>query len=472
MYLCGMNYSAFIARRVAFSDANSFSALIIRIATAAVALSVAIMICATALVQGFKQTISDKIFGFWGHIHITNYDANNSLETVPIDVRQPFYPSLDTLGRIYYTKKIQFLGYEFAQRDAKTKGGVRHIQLYANKAGIIKTNNQLEGIVLRGVGADFDWAFMKKYLIDGDTLALKNWQFIPKYLAKKEQKDSISFIDNRHFVDSTALKAQADTGISNEIIVSESTCKRLKIKLNDKFTVHFVDGETQRVRKFKVKGIYRTGLEEYDKKFALVDVRQVQELNGWLPNQISGFEIFLDNIDDLDPFGEYIYYQKTSSELFSQTIKELYPNIFSWLDLQDINEQFILLLMLLVSVINMTTALMILILERTNMIGTLKALGSSNWDVQRIFLYYAAIIIGRGLLWGNLIGIGLCLIQKYAQIITLDEEAYYVSVAPISLDFTVIFLLNAVTLLITLLVLLIPSLLVARISPLKAIQFK
>ena len=475
VYLCGMNYSAFIARRVAFSDANSFSALIIRIATAAVALSVAIMICATALVQGFKQTISDKIFGFWGHIHITNYDANNSLETVPIDVRQSFYPSLDTLGAIYYTKKIEFLGYELTQRDAKTSGGIRHIQLYANKAGIIKTNNQLEGIVLRGVGADFDWAFMKKYLIKGDTLALKNWQFIPKYLANKEQKeekDTISTIRDTRFIDSTALKAQADTGISNEIIVSESTCRRLKIDLNDKFTVHFVDGETQRVRKFTVKGVYRTGLEEYDKKFALVDVRQVQDLNGWLPNQISGFEIFLDDIDDLDPFGEYIYYQKTSSDLFSQTIKELYPNIFSWLDLQDINEQFILLLMLLVSVINMTTALMILILERTNMIGTLKALGSSNWDVQRIFLYYATIIIGRGLLWGNLIGIGLCLIQKYAQVITLDEEAYYVSVAPISLDFTVIALLNAATLLITLLVLLIPSLLVARISPVKAIQFK
>ncbi len=485
-----MNIAAFIARRVAFSDGNSFSALIIRIATAAVALSVAIMICATSLVQGFKQTISDKIFGFWGHIHVTNYDANNSLETVPIDARQPFYPYLDTVQPIYYVKTSNVLGYEWQQNDAQTKGGIRHIQMYANKAGIIKTNNQLEGIVLRGIGADFDWKFMKQYLIEGDTLAIKNWQFMPNYLKNRpaetsdnEEKPTEAIVKNNigtsslehHItpaIDTAALKAQADTGISNDIIVSENTCKRLNISLNTKFTVHFVDGESQRIRKFTVIGIYRTGLAEYDKKFALVDIRQVQDLNNWLPTQISGFEIFLDDIDDLDPFGQFVYYRQTSSELFSQTIKELYPNIFSWLDLQDVNEQVILLLMLLVSIINMTTALMILILERTNMIGTLKALGGTNGDVQRIFLYYAAIIIGRGLLWGNIMGIGLCLIQKYGQIITLDEEAYYVAVAPIFLNFWTILAINIGTLFVTLLVLLIPSLLVARISPVKAIRFK
>ncbi|MEY4928015.1 MAG: hypothetical protein RI894_2451, partial [Bacteroidota bacterium] len=396
---------------------------------------------------------------------------------------------------IFYTKKKAIFGYEWEQHDAKTLGGVRHVQLYANKAGIIKTNNQLEGIVLRGIGADFDWAFMKQYLIAGDTLAINNWHFIPDYLKNRSaapitlpndslqqktpesaQNEALPSLQNAGYkmplIDTAAQRALADTGISTNIIVSESTCKRLKISLNDKFTVHFVDGETQRARKFKVAGIYRTGLEEYDKKFALVDVRQVQELNGWLPNQVSGFEVFLDDIEDLDPFGQFIYYQQTSSDLFSQTIKELYPNIFSWLDLQDVNEQFILFLMLIVSVINMTTALMILILERANMIGTLKALGGTNRDVQRIFLYYAAIIIGRGLLWGNIIGLGLCLIQKYGQVIRLDEEAYYVSVAPIALNIWTVLFLNIGTLLVTLVVLLIPSLLVARISPVKAIRFK
>ena len=203
-----MNLAAFIARRVAFSDANSFSSLIIRIATAAVALSVAIMICATALVQGFKQTISDKIFGFWGHIHVTNYDANNSLETVPIDVRQPFYPYLDTVSPIFYTKTTTIFGYEWQQHDAKTHGGIRHIQMYANKAGIIKTNNQLEGIVLRGIGADFDWKFMKQYLIAGDTLAIKNWQFIPNYLKNRPAELSNNLINNNN-------NAQKDTITTN-----------------------------------------------------------------------------------------------------------------------------------------------------------------------------------------------------------------------------------------------------------------
>jgi lipoprotein-releasing system permease protein len=486
-----MNLSAFVAQRVAFQSKNSFSALIIRIAIAAVALSVAIMICATALVSGFKQTISDKIFGFWGHVHITNYDSNNSFESIPISVRQSFYPSLDTLGRIDYIATHNFLGYEWRTNE-RTKGGVRRVQMFANKAGIIKTQTQLEGIVLKGIGADYDWHFLRQFLVAGDTLALPNWRFIPDYLAGKypvlanEKQDSTRNRFDAIVPNAPPLLAQAqqkaeadsvynalaDTAVSNKIIISESTAHRLKITVGDKFTVHFVEGDNQRVRKFTVSGIYKTGLEEYDRKFALVDIRQIQQLNNWRPYQVSGFEVFLDNIADIDPMGQYIYYQQTGSDLYAQTIKERYPNIFGWLDLQDVNERFILLLMLIVSVINMTTALMILILERTNMIGTLKALGGTNWVIQKMFLHYAAIIVGRGLLWGNIIGIGLCLAQKYGQIIRLDESAYYVSVAPIHLDFLTILLLNIGTLAITLLVLLVPSMLVARISPVKAIRFK
>lgn len=447
-----MNLPFFIAKRVAADGKQSFSALIIRIATTAVALSVAVMIIATAMVSGFKHTIRDKIFGFWGHIHITNFDANNSFETTPIDMRQPFYPNIDTIGAITYLKENQLFGYEWT-KETETKAGIRHIQMYAGKAGIIKADNSLEGIVLKGIGKDFDWQFLKKYLVQGDTLSLQNWEFVPKYL----NGDSLML---------------ADTLISNKIIISETTSKRLRLQVDDSFTVHFVAGNVQRVRKFTVGGIYKTGLEEYDKKFALVDIRQVQQLNDWQPNQITGFEVFLENIDDLDPFGEYVYYNLTNNNLFSQTIKEVYPNIFGWLGLQDINEKFILLLMLIVSVINMTTALMILILERTNMIGTLKALGGTNRTIQQIFLYYAGLIIGKGLLWGNIIGLTVCFIQKYFKIIRLDEAAYYVSVAPVELNFLTILLLNLGTLSITLLVLLIPSLLVATISPIKAVQFK
>jgi lipoprotein-releasing system permease protein len=473
--------SSFIARKVAFHAKNSFSALIIRIAIIAVALSMTIMICATGLVSGFKETISNKIFGFWGHIHITNYDSNNSFASVPISVKQPFYPSLQTVERIDYKKTENLFGYEW-QRDVKTKGGIRHIQMSAHKAGIIKTSEQLEGIVLKGIGADYDWKFLKKFIVKGDTLSLNNWNFIPNYLngkmpnLNKNTNDSLSeqmnYVGNTPLIDSTFWENVKDTAISNHIIISESTANRLKLDVGDKFLVHFVEGESQRIRKFKITGIYKTGLEEYDRKFALVDIRQVQELNNWLPYQVGSFEVFLDDIEDLEPFGQYVYYQQTGSDLFSQTIKELYPNIFGWLNLQDVNEQFILLLMLIVSVINMTTALMILILERTNMIGTLKALGSTNWSIQKIFLYYAAIIIGKGLFYGNLIGIGLCLAQQYFEFIQLDEEAYYVSVAPVALNWAVILALNIGTLLITLLVLLIPSLLIARISPVKAIRFK
>jgi lipoprotein-releasing system permease protein len=480
-------FSSFIARKVAFQSKNSFSALIIRIATAAVALSVAIMICSTALVSGFKETISNKIFGFWGHIHITNYDSNNSFASVPISVKQPFYPSLQNTKSIDFIENETLFGYEYA-RNCKTKGGIRHIQMSANKAGIIKTSDQLEGIVLKGIGADYDWKFLKKFIVKGDTLTLKNWNFIPNYLNgklpntndSKTSTDSLGANTDRRAstpppfprIDSTFWENVKDTAISNHIIISESTANRLKLDVGDKFLVHFVEGESQRVRKFKITGIYKTGLEEYDRKFALVDIRQVQELNNWLPYQIGSFEVFLDDIQDLEPFGQHVYYQQTGSDLFSQTIKELYPNIFGWLNLQDVNEKFILLLMLIVSIINMTTALMILILERTNMIGTLKALGSTNWDIQKIFLYYAAVIIGKGLLYGNIIGIGLCLAQRYFEFIKLDEEAYYVAVAPVVLNFTTILWLNLGTLFITLLVLLIPSLLVARISPVKAIRFK
>lgn len=435
-----MNFERFIARRVAASGQQSFSRLILRIAVAAVALSVAVMICANALIAGFKKEISTKIFGFWGHIHITDTDINRSLlEAYPISKDQPFYPALDTVRRLEYIQEEEWFGYRLERKKA-TRGGIRHIQVYAIKPGIIEAGKQkdkeIEGIILKGIGKDFDWAFMQQYIKRGRPIALP------------------------------------DTAMSDEILISGQTAARLQVDTGDAFIVHFVERGEQLKRRFKVSGVYRTGLEEYDQKFALVDIRQIQRLLGWTEDQVSGFEVFIEHIDDLAPINEFIYFEELPPELYSETIRDKMPEIFDWLDLQDINEVVILALMVIVAIINMITALMILILERTNMIGILKALGSHNWSIRKIFLYYAAYIIALGLFWGNLIGIGLCLLQDRYEFIRLSEENYYLSTAPISLNLWPILLLNLSTLAITLFFLIIPSYLVTSISPVKAIRFK
>ncbi len=434
-----MNLSFFIAKRVSSSGQQSFSSFIIRIAVVAVALSVAVMIVATALITGFKNEISNKIFGFWGHIHISDSNIGRAfLEAAPIDRNQDFYPHLDTIGAIPYLSKFRLFGRDVGDFwfQKKTKGGVKHVQVYALKPGIIKSDEQIEGIILKGIDRDFDWKFMDNYLLEGKPI-----QF-------------------------------PDSAMSKDILISRQTADRLILDVGDSFIVHFVEQGQQLQRRFNISGIYKTGLEEYDQKFALIDIRQIQRLFKWEENEVGGFEVFIDNIDDLQPITEYIYYDQLPADLYAETIREKFPSIFEWLDLQDINEVVILALMVIVAMINMVTALMILILERTNMIGTLKALGSTNWSIRKIFLYYAGYIITLGLFWGNLIGLTLCFLQDRFEIIKLSEADYYLSYAPIEVHFWTVLILNVGTLLITLLLLIIPSYLVTRISPVKAIRFK
>jgi len=437
-----LNLEYFIARRVATGRRSSFSGKIMLIAIIAITLSVAVMITATALISGFKSEISHKIFGFWGHIHVTSYETENSVETIPININQNFYTGykeavkLADIERTPYRKREGFSTLIRGEHEATTHGGVRNVQMFANKAGIIKAKDQLEGIVLKGVGSDYDWSFMERHLVEGEILDL------------------------------------TDSTESRDILISESTAKRLKLKVSDKFTVHFVESGNRIQRLFKVKGIYKTGLEEYDKKFAIIDIRRIQQLNGWSEEEVSGFEVFLDDIRDLDVFDEYIYFHVLGPDLMCQSIKDVYPGIFNWLNLQDVNERLILILMIIVSIVNMTTALMILILERTNMIGVLKALGSPSVSIRKIFLYHAAYIIGIGLLLGNILGLGICFIQQKFGLIQLPEESYYVSIAPVEINLWTILLLNLGTFLITLMILIIPSYLVTRIDPVKAIRFK
>jgi len=424
-----MNTVSFIARRVAAAGQPTFSRLIIRIAIVAVALSVAVMIVATSLIAGFKREISEKIFGFWGHIHITKTVQGRPLvEYKPISSDQTFYPELEEVESVSYTSN--------AGRRYQSKGGVRQIQAFVLNPGIIKAKEEIEGIILKGVGADFDWGFLGRYIKEGKPLN------------------------------------QTDSTLSREILISRQTADRLRVGVGDQFTVYFVQKGEQLRRRFSISGIYKTGLEEYDQKFALVDMRVLQQLLGWSPDQVSGFEVLLDDLDDLEILAEYIYFEELPADLYAETIREKLPEIFEWLDLQDINEAVIIGLMLVVAVINMVTALLILILERTNMVGTLKALGSTNWTIRSIFLYYAAYIIGLGLLWGNGIGLALCFLQDRFGLIKLDEANYYLSEAPIFIAPSTLVLLNLGTLLLTLAFLILPSWLVTRIEPVKAIRFK
>jgi len=360
------------------------------------------------------------------------------MEAYPIDVDQVFYPYLDTISKVTYLDNPTFLGYTFYDRivEKQTNAGISHIQVFATLPGIIRSKDEIEGIILKGIGADYNWQNLNEYLKEGRKLVL------------------------------------TDSIISREILISRQTANRLSLEVDDRLVVHFIKNNDQIQKRFTVAGIYKTGLEEYDQKFAIVDIRILQKLLDWDENQVGGFEVFIEDIDDLDPINEHIYIEEIPNDLFSQTIRDKSPSIFDWLELQDINEIVILALMILVSIINMITALMILILERTNMIGTLKSLGYTNWGIRKIFLYYATYIICIGLFWGNLIGISICMTQDYFEIIKLSEADYYLSYAPIEFNWLSILGLNLGTLIITLIFLIIPSYLVTRISPVEAIRFK
>ena len=435
-----MNLERYIARRVASNKGTqSFSRIIIRIAVVAVALSMTVMIVSTAVINGFKHQVEEKIFGFWGHIHLTHTSGYGTLgDSEPISQSQSFYPSLDTIRQVYGEDTWRFLWWEDENKivETKSKGGIDHIQVFAYKAGIFKTDEEIEGIILKGIDQRYKWDFFQQYLEEGRVI---------------------------EFSDSTA---------SNDILISRQTADRLKLKVDDLLEFYFGNNNDFLKRRFRISGIYKTGLEDYDKQFAIVDIQKIREINKWDNDQVGGFEVFVENMQDLNLLTEYIYMEELPSDMIAQNVRRSRQGIFEWLALQDINEIVILVLMLLVSIINMVTALMILILERTNMIGTLKALGQRDWSIRKIFLYYAAYIILVGLFWGNLIGIGLCYLQEKYGIVELSEENYYLSVAPIEINYWTVLFLNIGTMVITILFLVIPSYLVTRISPVKALKFK
>lgn len=410
-----MWFEFFITRRIIHNKERSFSRLIITIARVAIALSLAVMIVSTSLVNGFRSTISDKVYGFWGHINISKQSLRNSFDDEPIYRKEDF------------VQKVQEID------------GITGVQVYARKAAIIKTKTDIEGIILKGIGSDFNWNQFNKYIIAG------------------------------HGIDLT------DSTVSRGTVISKSTAERLKFSVGDSMLVHIIDQKEngdyeQMYRKLRIDGIYNTGLEEFDKLFILVDIRHIQRLNNWSPDQIGGYEVFIDDVNQLDAMEDKV--DKVADPFWDvQTIKDIIPSVFDWLNLQKVNEWIILSLMVIVALINMVTSLLILILERTNMIGILKALGSTNTAIRKIFLMNASNIILWGMIFGNVIGLGLCIIQQQFGLIKLPEESYYVSVAPVSINYLWVLGINIGTFIISLLFLIIPSYLVARIRPIKAIRF-
>ncbi|MCK4569192.1 MAG: ABC transporter permease [Bacteroidales bacterium] len=408
-----MNFELFITRHIIGKGKGNISNPAIRIAIISIALGLAVMIIAISILTGFQKEIRDKVSGFAAHITITSYDFNKSLESIPVLINQPFYPHLDTIE------------------------GIRHIQIFATKGGIIKTEDQMEGVILKGVGMDYDWDILEEWLIEG------------------------------------RIPAIVDSVRSTEILISSSIADKLGFSLGDDVRMYFVtEGQKQpRGRKLQVVGIYNSGLEEFDTHYIYGDIRQIQRLNNWNDDMVSGFEVLLDDFDRVEEIGNELK-SLIGYHLKSETVKQTQEQIFSWLELQDMNVFVIIVLMLVVSGFSMISALLILILEKTNMIGVLKALGTQDSSIYVIFFFNAAYIIGLGLLWGNIIGLGLCLLQSYYSLIPLPVESYYVSTVPIELPGIFILALNVGTFFFCTLMLIIPSVVISRITPVKAIRFK
>jgi lipoprotein-releasing system permease protein len=410
-----LNYELFIAKRIIAGKKykNSISSPIIKIAITAIALGIIIMLIAVATAAGLQTKIRDKMAGFKGHVQIVNYDNNNSdVSTTPINIEQTFYPEFENIK------------------------GIKNVQIFASKFGIIRTDTDFEGIVFKGVSTDYDWSFFEEYLIAGT---------VPDFKQRR----------------------------TKEVLLSQTIMNRLQLKLNDTIAATFLKttaGKLPSNRKYTISGIYNSGFAPFDKNMMIGDIREVQKLNKWTENQVGGFEVLLNDFGDIEEKGDEIY-RDISLTLNAKSITNLYPTVFDWIQLFDNNVWFIIGIMILIAGINMITALLVLILERVQMIGILKALGSSNSSIRKIFLYNASYLILKGLFWGNIIGLSIIGVQYFFEIITLNPETYYVATMPVYISIGAILALNIGTLVLCFLMLIIPSYIITKINPSKSIKF-
>jgi lipoprotein-releasing system permease protein len=413
-----LNFSAYIAKRITFNNKKKkLSESVLKIAVSVVALGMAVMIITVSVVGGFKHEIYKKLIGFQSHITIKNRDINNTFESEPVSANQVFYPSLEK------------------------ESGISHIQRFATKLGIVKAETEVHGVVLKGAGKDYDWSFLKTHLTEGK---------IPDVLSESKTKD---------------------------LLISQKTADILNYKTGDKVFIYFIQNPPK-ARDFIISGIYDTGMEEYDKAGVFCDIRHIQKINDWDENQVSGFEVFIDNFDDLNNMTQLV--EGIVSGIIAEDGSMLQVSNFmkdnsffvQWLKLSDMNVQVILLLMIFVAVLSMIAAMLTIILERTNMIGILKALGANNYSVIRIFIYNGSILILKGMFYGNLFGLIILMIQKFYKLIPLDSKLYYVDSVPVEFNVLNIVLLNAGVFIISALFLIFPAILAAKINPVKTINFK
>ncbi len=413
-----LNTGFFIAKRLTFDreSKQSISRPIIKICISGISLGLAVMIISVAIVVGFKNEIRKKIVGFGSHIQIVNYDLNTSYETSPVSQNQKFYSFLDSIA------------------------GINHIQVFATKPGIIKTREDIQGAIVKGVGSDFKWDFFNENLVEGKSFSVN---------------DSVK---------------------TNKVLISKFLSSLLRLNVGDKFIMYFID-DRPRPRTFVVSGIYETSLEEFDKQFILADIGHIKKLNNWEEDEISGFEVLIDDFDDIENMSFIVStivgstLSEDGSALRVINIKQKYPQIFDWLKLVDKNVWIILGLMLVVAVFNMISGLLILILDRTNMIGILKAVGTENNLIKNIFLYQSSFLLVKALFWGNIIGLGICWLQHYFKILKLDQSSYFIDYVPINFNFLYLFILNIGTLVVTMIVLLLPAHIISNINPVKTIRY-
>ena len=416
-----LNTEFFIARRIfsARGTSGKFSESIVSFAVFGIAFGLFVMILSVAIVTGFKKEVRNKVIGFGSHIQVVNFDSNSSYETIPVSKDQPW------LG------------------DLRKMSGIKSVQSFATKPGIIKTDDEIHGIVLKGVGADFDWSFFKENLVEGSIFTV------------------------------------SDSTKTDDVLISRQVASLLQLKVGDPLYTYFLNEDTkvQKMRKFRICGIFQTSLEEFDRLFVLADISHVRKLNDWNSDQISGFEISIDDFNELQPITQKIrhltvsYSKENESVLRPIPITSKYPQIFDWLNLLDMNVWIILVLIILVAGFNMVSGLLILILERTTMIGILKAVGSENQSIRKIFIYISSFLILKGIFWGNIAGIAFCIIQSEFGIFKLDAGSYYLSTVPVNLKISYLLMLNAGTIFITLAMLLVPSWYISSIEPDKAIRF-
>ena len=417
-----MKFELFIARKVHFSKTagdRQVTPPAVRIAIIGMALGLATMLLSVAIITGFKKEVSYKVIGFGAHIQITNFDSNTSYESTPIMVS-------DTL-----------------LNELQSYPGIRHVEPFATKPGILKTANDFQGIVLKGIDERFDWTFFREHLKEGDVFAVD---------------------PNR---------------MTNDVIISRYLADLLELKCEDSFLAYFVqDIDNVRPRRFTICGIYETGFVDYDKIFVYADIKQVRQLNGWDEDTVSGLELFVNDYDQLDEITDQLYFDMIEKRdmlgntYYARSIKELNPMIFNWLGVLDINVVIILVLMMAVSVFTMISGLLIIILERTRMIGVLKALGQRDRSIRSVFLYISFFLIGKGMIWGNVIGLIICLTQSCFRLMKLDASVYYLDAVPIDMSLTNWLLINLGALTVALLMMLFPSYLITKINPARTINFE